>query len=125
MEDSKPSDVVVNEEIITKNELEDLTLQCHYVYNNIKLYVDKNNRVKLFKDDVELTKGILDATEAYYYWDDLWVYRDEKGYVHLYKKDINITEGIHNARGVGIDRRTDKWYYVTDTCRNQFFIDIR
>jgi len=84
--------------------------------NNIevKLFIDVDGKyVKLFKHDVELTKDITNAINAWVYDSEHWSYKDDSNLVHLFKNNTEITKDIR-ARGILRHPQTGQWIYADE-----------
>lgn len=80
----------------------------------IKLFVDIDGKyVKLFKQDVELTKDITNAINAWVYDNEHWSYKDDSNLVHLFKNNTEITKDIR-ARGILRHPQTGQWIYADE-----------
>ena len=92
-------------------------VRCGNIELKEKLYADTlTNKVKLFKNDTELTVGITDAISAYLYDNEHWAYKDSDDYVHLYKNSTELTVGIKTL-GILRHPQTDQWFYSDEKNR--------
>lgn len=96
----------------TSSIFDNLALLFTYTELSGKLYVDKENNARLFKNDIELTKDII-AKFAYMYDDKFWSYKDYENNIHLYNNDVEMTKNIKTS-GIMQHPQTSQWFYANE-----------
>ena len=81
----------------------------HIFDNDDWSYYDEQGFWHLYRDGVELTKGI-NTLSVHSFNNGDWAYRDKQGFLHLIRNGVELTKGI---KAIDVDSWDDgSWDYV-------------
>ena len=103
-------EVPINENV----DFSKLILIQEYKEESAKVYKDENGFMKLFIDNNEITKDILDIKDIYVYFKNCWSYVDSNKHIHLFYNNEELTKNIITT-GILFDNNTHTWFYADNS----------
>ncbi len=105
---------------MTLEEAKEQGFKTHAYDNGDWAYKESDGNVHLFRDGVELTKGVV-AKWCYSYLSGDWAYRDTDGNAHLFRDGVELTKGVETKNCLSFDN--DDWAYQDANGNEHLFRD--